>query len=977
MAKNIFRKSLITFLTIILVSAMIPLTGFNAEGSTVSASEVKPASESASASASGTDFGGGAAQQGAALKSDGYRSYLLQYEKTEKPRETVPVDLSDVESSKDSVLEQIQGSNVQTIKEGGYSEFSFHVTQTGLYQMQCEYYPVKGRGTEIEMELMLDQKVPFSEARFCTFFRVWKDKTKPGEVTDSRGNDLTPGQYEAPSFQKVSIQDNTGVFNEPYSFYLSEGDHTIRLTSSQEAIAIKAITFQNPEPLLPYAELKKEYEKAGYKKSTVSLEPIEAEQCYAKAESVLYARTDRSSPLTTPYSPSKIKTNIIGGTSWSSPGQWIEWKVNVSEAGLYRIDLRAKQNQLSGSFVTRKLYIDGAVPCKELSDIRVNYSMIWQNIEIPYDLYLSVGEHTLRLEASIGALSDTVAEIANTVYQLNYAYRKIVMITGVTPDVYRDYMLVENVPEVFEIFKEQIQILEECDANLLRITGKRGSMNSILQTLTRQLKELTLKPEKIQKRLSSLKNNIGALGTWLINIKQQSLALDKIYIHSPDENIPKAEGNVMERAIHESEIFFYSFIEDYNVIGDYAKGNQVIDVWVQTGRDQANIIKDLLTNDFNPELSDGINLKLVQGQLLQATAAGKGPDVVLQVAGSEPVNYAIRGANYDLTSFKDFEEVSNRFRPSALVPYNMNGEIYALPETQTYQMLFYRTDIFEELGLVIPDNWSETFTLIGRLQKKNMTMGIQPPNSIVGNFNALSSMAMFLYQNGGELYIDGNTKSGLKSEAAEEAFKTWISLYIDYKLPTKYDAMNRFRTGEMPIMIEDFTMFNILSVAAPEIRGMWDFAPVPATVRKDGTLDRSVPSTGLGCMMLSDTINKEGAWEFMKWWTSAEVQSKYGREIENQLGISARYPTANVEAFNNMAWSVKEREMISSQWKNVKGIPEVPGGYFTSRHLNNAFRRVLTYNEDPKETLLDYVKNIDAEIEAKYKELGLDKRSGK
>jgi ABC-type glycerol-3-phosphate transport system substrate-binding protein len=178
----------------------------------------------------------------------------------------------------------------------------------------------------------------------------------------------------------------------------------------------------------------------------------------------------------------------------------------------------------------------------------------------------------------------------------------------------------------------------------------------------------------------------------------------------------------------------------------------------------------------------------------------------------------------------------------------------------------------------------------------------------------------------------------------------------------------------MPFAIEDFTFYNLLSVAAPEIRGMWSFTEVPGTLQNDGTVDHSVSSTGICCMMMKTSRLKEDSWKFMSWWTGADVQTSYGQEIESQLGVSARYPSANIEAFSQMAWSIKEMNTLNSQWMNVKAIPEVPGGYFTSRHLNNAFRRVLSFNENPKETLLDYVNKINGEISAKRKEFRLDSK---
>ena len=53
------------------------------------------------------------------------------------------------------------------------------------------------------------------------------------------------------------------------------------------------------------------------------------------------------------------------------------------------------------------------------------------------------------------------------------------------------------------------------------------------------------------------------------------------------------------------------------------------------------------------------------------------------------------------------------------------------------------------------------------------------------------------------------------------------------------------------------------------------------------------------------------------------------------------------------------------------GIREIPGGYYTGRHLSNAVRRVVTNKEDPRETILDYSITIDSEITKKRAEFGL------
>jgi hypothetical protein len=69
---------------------------------------------------------------------------------------------------------------------------------------------------------------------------------------------------------------------------------------------------------------------------------------------------------------------------------------------------------------------------------------------------------------------------------------------------------------------------------------------------------------------------------------------------------------------------------------------------------------------------------------------------------------------------------------------------------------------------------------------------------------------------------------------------------------------------------------------------------------------------------------------------------------------------------------VDELRKLNEQWRHVKGVPEVPGGYMTGRHLDNAFRKVVYQKKEARKTLLDYVRVIDEELELKRKEFGLE-----
>ena len=67
----------------------------------------------------------------------------------------------------------------------------------------------------------------------------------------------------------------------------------------------------------------------------------------------------------------------------------------------------------------------------------------------------------------------------------------------------------------------------------------------------------------------------------------------------------------------------------------------------------------------------------------------------------------------------------------------------------------------------------------------------------------------------------------------------------------------------------------------------------------------------------------------------------------------------------------KEIEDMENSLKDSRGLPEVPGSYFTPRHIVNATRKVINEKDDPRETLIDYTRKINEELLRKRQEFNL------
>ncbi|WP_082935268.1 extracellular solute-binding protein [Paenibacillus sp. AD87] len=911
-----------------------------------------------------------------------YDSYLSRYSSEKHPAEIIRVegeDYIDVSGNGFKNVDQYEGLDGKAVimPDSGGISWNFNVHNPGIYNIRIHYFPLAGKSSAIERKLTINDSVPFTGADNLSFDRIWGNQDQEIQ-RDDRGNDLRPKQIEKPEWVLTSFNDSEGYYEEPYSFFFGKGIQKLSLESLREPMIIDYIELYQEKPVQTYEEVKSEYAAAGIQIADDQNLVIQAEDAKRKSSPTLAPLSDRSSPTVIPYDISKIRMNTIGGVNWKLPGQWIEWEVDAKEDGLYQLALKRKQDQLRGVYATRSITIDGEYPFAEMKNIPFNFSMGWQtdilgNGEEPYLFHLTPGIHRIRMTVTLGEVAPLLQTIESSVLELNEMYRKIIMITSNTPDSYRDYQLDKRLPDMIEVFKRQEDTIRSVADYLEQSTGERSDKVAVLYTMVHQLEEMVKAPETVARHLSSFKTNVGGLGTWILSIREQPLTLDYMIVSSPDVKLPRANATWWEKVKHEVGSLISSYTVDYDSIGNTGKADRSVTVWTTTGRDQAQIMKGLIDDTFTPETGISVNLRLVPGNiLLPATLSGEGPDVAMQIGEDMPVNYAMRGAAADLTAFDDYDEIVTRFRDSALTPYEYNGGLYALPEQQTFPMLFFRKDILNELGLTPPNTWQDVYNMISVLQKHNMEFYLpieNPTNNATLVPNA--TFSMLLYQNGGQFYGEGGADSALDSDISMEQFKKWTQFYSNYKFPLQADFSNRFRTGEMPIGIADYSIYNMLTVLAPEIKGLWDFSMVPGTEQADGSISHEVASHTTGVMMLKNAADKDAAWTFMKWWTSKDSQVMFGRAMEGLLGEAARYPTANIEALEELPWPIKDYRNLESQWEWVRGIPQVPGGYFTGRHLDNAFRKVVNEHENPREALSDYILYINDEIDVKRKEFRL------
>jgi ABC-type glycerol-3-phosphate transport system substrate-binding protein len=917
------------------------------------------------------------------VKATTYSDYYDSVVDNKRPDVTVPLTFVDADAESGATVETFEGKeNVIVWKnQSGRINFTVNVPETGNYNMEMSYFPIVGGNVVSELSVLLDGVSPYDTA---TRIEIARRFTHSHPIqTDARDNEMLSPLVEVEEWLYTPFKDNDGMFNEPLLFYLEKGEHTISLTSEKAAFAIEYVNlYQYPEPPAYVAPAADEIRSANG-----------AGAIRLQGEKYSYTNNQQIMPVAVrneynvePSNAVKQRYTAVG--VWDKTGQTVTWSYNITKSGYYKVGIQARQNELRGLATNRRITIDGMVPNEYYDKIKFKYSTDWAMFtplttsgEEVY-IYLDEGKHTIALESIPGEIGDVMRKLDGIVYDINAYYMDILMITGPNPDQYTDYTLHIEIPGLVDDFNRMADELMACMAEVERISGTQGTTATSLERLADVLYLCAKKPRDLPKsiRNTAIKSSVSAVSAWMRENRAQNLRVDYIEIIPAYSTFTEPDNSIFSAIGFAIDGFIGSFFEDYTRLSDYTQDS--IDVWVNVGRDQTNIIKQMTDSTFTETYRVPVAINLVQGAIMEAVLAGKGPDVVLFLGGELPVNLAIRELALPLDEHEGFDEVASRFQNQALVPYQFEGKTYGIPITRGFPALFYRKDLLAEVGVTEPpETWQEFIDILPALQRRYMQPGLVLPmagtnaniSSVAPSVEIGHTFALMMLQRGDDWYNDTQTETTFNQTAAYESFEMWTDFYNIYKFDQVYDAFTRFRTGEAPIVINNYnTFYNLLDIAAPEIKGLWDFTLVPGTPQADGSVSHAANSSGTGAVILKGCNNTEGAWKFIKWFTETDQSVEYARNVEGILGALGRVDVANVDAVQKLNWSASELKVINAQMAELSEIPITPSSYVVTREVMNAFREVVNNKYNPRYELNEFNVKINAEITRKRQNLGLD-----
>lgn len=222
---------------------------------------------------------------------------------------------------------------------------------------------------------------------------------------------------------------------------------------------------------------------------------------------------------------------------------------------------------------------------------------------------------------------------------------------------------------------------------------------------------------------------------------------------------------------------------------------------------------------------------------------------------------------------KEGEDYKKNFYDTLWNYNSYDGSTYGIPIGFTTHALFYNKDIFAEAGIDEPTNdwtWEDVKTASKTITekcdgKKGFSFQMKPDPY---------DYEMYLWSNG-TAYVDenGELEGNLNSDKAKEVFQMFQDMEKDGSaVATEKSGTDEFRAGNTGMYVygswsintlkEDGVNFGVVNIPS--------FGSQPSI---------SILSSS-GISMSKDSKNKEAAWEFIKFWTSEEMnKERIGMEL--------------------------------------------------------------------------------------------------
>lgn len=418
------------------------------------------------------------------------------------------------------------------------------------------------------------------------------------------------------------------------------------------------------------------------------------------------------------------------------------------------------------------------------------------------------------------------------------------------------------------------------------------------------------------------------------------------------------------------KLYLAIIISIFLLFGCVMVGAKDLEIWLVASTEKAKIIKTLTEQYFTPKTGVNASFSLMNwedamSKIYLALASGDIPDIA-QMGSTWQGEFGLRGGILDLAKAfpTEAKAVLARMYPGSIQPLNFKGTTWGVPAELGNMQAFIRTDIFQENGWEEAKTWDELYKILPKMQAKNMNFGIFYGVDGLTWFVA----SAFLRQAGGDVYLPGGTKSTLDTPESIDGFSRFTGLFTKHGVPKAIQPYQDFRQGDIPYLCGSTTIvYGGFAVGSPELKGKWQTSLLPGTIRKDGTINHSGYLGTNNFAIFEKSKMHQEAFEWIKWFTSEEIQTLYTTEFHSKLP-GTYHISPNMKAMAKMDIKPEDRAVLMNQLEEDIGIPFALGGETVWRYVDNATVSVVLNGENPEKAIRKAAKEVTDEMQRKARE---------
>jgi len=867
-------------------------------------------------------------------------------------------------------------SYVLSLNRHDYVDLHINVAQAGVYNLAFDYFAFGESVLNIEFEMRVNGIFQFQELRRLQFKSNW---INVGEISlDRFGHEIVRTPTKVFEWNNSLLLDSSYRHSEPLAIALEAGLNVLSIRIGEGQMLLGDLILSAPGRVLPI------YTPGIVEGSEHII--ILAQEMTSRNDSSIRASAEFNVNLY-PFDNSKRVLNHVYGWSFRLPGQRIDYEFYVPTTGYYHIAFSYRQDFRIDFPVFREILINGEHPNEQLLSYGFPFTRDVSNLVLTDQItgnymtfYLEAGYNTISLVVNVDPTRHVIERLEDMLVEINEFSLQINRLTGGRRDRHRTIDIDRFIPNAAGMLEDWADELEELYASILHHSpdARRIGAFSQIHIAVDSLRSLAEYPNRIPRRIGELSEGTSSVAAHIATVSQylnwNPLLLDRIFITQDLSALPTSAG-FFTRMGHGIARFFNSFVDE--AYQPTAANPEHLQVWVNRPRQFVEIMQQLVDEYFTPSTGIEIEFSLMpdQNRLILANASGSAPDVAQSVHFTLPFELGIREALVDLTTFDNFDEVVAPIPEGLLIPSMIGNSIFSIPETKNFFVLFYREDIMSALNIPVPNTMQEVTEMLPELQRFGMNF-YHPAAGMFGLTNFAGTTPL-IFQNGGSLYGETINYTTIDSEEAIAGIRQLTDLFtvfnIPYEVPSFYQ---HFRSGILPIGIAEIGMYNLLLNAAPELANMWNIALIPGVENDQGHVMRHSPGGAENLIIFESSNLQDEAWEYLTWWTSAEIQVKFGQRLQTTFGQEFLWNTANLDAFAGLPWNSDHRDVIVAQSRWLKEAPRVPASYMLERELSNAFVSIVLEGETPRRAIDRAVRRANRETARKLEEFGFISNDG-